>query len=158
MEIAPLRGARGSVRPYFRTAKRGSVSVWFSPVRLDVDPRHDFLETTVAEDITFFYRYVSPQFLPFLVGFGVTPCFVESTFAASACKLFGHFFASVCQPRDFVKAPDVIGQSSRHRGRDPQRFVSPGEIVVDEVERNPKRTRLAANAPFVIKVTNACCG
>ena len=43
---------------------------------------------------------------------------------------------SVCQPRDFLIAPNVIGNSSSHRWRDPQRLVNPSKVVVDKVQRH----------------------
>jgi hypothetical protein len=37
------------------------------------------------------------------------------------------------QIRYFLVAPNVIGEASGHRWRDPQSLVNPSEIVVDEV-------------------------
>jgi hypothetical protein len=42
----------------------------------------------------------------------------------------------ICQHRDFLKRPNVVGDASGHRWRDSQSFVDSGEIVVHEVQRD----------------------
>lgn len=45
-------------------------------------------------------------------------------------------FSSVCQSRDFLEAPDVIGDSRFHRRRHAQGFVNTSKIVIEEMQRD----------------------